>query len=243
MYPRALREKETSVLESVLPPDRPGYRRIRDLISSMVVLGEGRRGEGNIVLGFEGDAPIFNSPPAPVIAYGAIETTQDIFSITVRDCENDQIDVEILSAHGLPLPDHFEEKRRWSLSIWQPGMESPRSTGSVREIVIDDHVVFVLAQRDRRLWVHERESGMNLPVPVTTYYNALMLLKGIRDPAVSLHARLLFDGPGTYSDNDLRQAFLNYNAVRPKVAVRVPVLQRKESIWRSLLQRWSPKKA
>ena len=114
-YPRPLRPKELDLLETVLPVDRPAYRAVRTRLESMTVLGEGRRGEGDIMMGLPGDTPDTGSPLPPVIAYGAVETTRGSYSVTVREESGNQINVEIVSGGGTPLPDHYEEKRRWRL--------------------------------------------------------------------------------------------------------------------------------
>jgi hypothetical protein len=56
------------------------------------------------------------------------------------------------------------------------------------------------------------------PVPVTNYYNELMLLKQIRDPEIALSSRKLFERLDEYSDTDLANAFLAYNRLRTKIA-------------------------
>src|ERR1700690_798280 len=99
-YPRPLRPKELDLLETVLPVDRPGYRALRDRMESMTVLGEGRRGEGDLMLGIPPDAPDTVSPLPPVIAYGVVETTRDAFTISVREEAWAQINVEIVSGTG-----------------------------------------------------------------------------------------------------------------------------------------------
>ncbi len=219
-YPRTLRAKERDLLESVLPPDRPGYRKYRDLMETMQVIGEGRRGAGNLILGYPGQAPDLTSPLLPVVAYGVVETTQDRYTITVREFAGDQLDVEIVSAHDAEVPDHFEEKRRWTYATWRPGNASPASGTPVREVAIDNRSVLAIAAGEKRLWLYDGATGMNHPIPVTNYHNELMLHKQIRDPAIALQSGLLFDHLSSYSDEDLRAAFISYNAARRRVDVQ-----------------------
>jgi len=221
-YPRMLRPKERELLECVLPPDRPGYDRYRALIGVMQVIGEGRRGTGNFVLGREGDTPDISSPLSPVVAYGAVETTRDTFSVTVREYAGDQIDVEIVSSHGEEIPDHFEEKRRWTYSGWNPGEPSPATGSPVREVALDDSCTLAIAGTEKRIWIYDRATGMVHLLPITNFYNALMLQKGIRDPAVALRSALLFENLRSYTDADLRAAFVEYNAFRHRVTVTAP---------------------
>jgi hypothetical protein len=221
-FPRPLRAKEAELILAVLPADRPGYRAYRDLVASMVALGEGRRGLGNLILGFSGDIADRTSPLAHVIAYGMIETTLDLFSITVREYVGEQIDIEIVSSKGEQIPDHFEEKQRWTYSTWLPGYPSPATGVQPRETIIDDDHVLAIAAGEKRIWIYEGASGMNILIPVTNFYNEIMLRRGIRDPAIALNSSRLFTELATYSDEDLRAAFVSYNAVKPKVQVAPP---------------------
>ena len=219
VYPRILRPKEWDLLEFVLPVERAGYKHYRDLAFPMKVIGEGGRGRGNIILGIPGEQPDLLSPLAPVVAYGVVETVRDTFTVTVRECVANQIDVEIVSAKGEEVPDHFEEKGRWTYSAWQPGALSPATRLPVREVAIDDAVVLAVSREERRMWVYDAKNGMNILIPVTSFYNELMLHMGIRDSKVALSSNLLFEGLDTYSDDDLRSAFISYNKMRRKVDV------------------------
>lgn len=218
-FPRHLRPKERDLLEFVLPVERPGYRAIREVLAGMLVIGEGRRGEGNIVLGPADAIPDASQPLTPVIAYGVVETTAESFGITVREPYEGQADVEIVSRAGGEIPDHFEEKRRWTYSTWAPGLPSPSTGEGLREIAVDPSRTLAIASDERRLWIHDRTTGMVIPIPVTNFYNELMLTRQIRDPAIALRSQLLFESHRSYSDADLRGAFIAYNAVKRRVDV------------------------
>ena len=239
-YPRGLREKERDLLEFVLPEDRSGYRQYREWIASMVVLGEGRRGKGNLVLGTKGDKADVTSPLAPVIGYGVVETTLDRFSITVREYVGRQIDVEIVSTRGEEVPDHFEEKRRWTYSSWKPGVPSPATGHPLREVVIAGNLTLAIAKLEKRLWVYDRASGMNLLIPITNFYNELMLHRAIRDPQTALKSDLFFQNLDSYTDPDLRASFVAYNKLKRKVELEVapPIEEPKwlRSLFRKVLK-------
>ena len=221
----------------MLPLDRPGYRVLRELIAGMVVLGEGRRGEGNFVLGVEGEVLDSDASLTPVVAYGSVETTQDTYLVTVREPLGNQVDIEIVSRHGGEIPDHFEEKRRWSYSEWHPGSPSPATGSPVREVAIDGNTTLVIAALERRLWIHVADTGMVVPIPVTNFYNEIMLLKGIRDPAIALNSALLFGEGEVYADHDLRAAFIAYNAARQRVKISPPAPGYRSAGVRGLVRR------
>ena len=216
-YPRALRTKERELLESVLPVDRAGYRDYRDRITAMEVIAQGRRGEGDLILGSPGQEPDTQSPLPPVIAFGMIETTRGTFTISIREQWQGQINAEIVSERQQEIPDHFEEKRRWTYSSWAPGAASPADGGPVREIPVDPNVTLGFGILERRIWVHERSGGMVHLIPITNYYNELMRHKQIRDARVALSSSSFWDDLDRYSADDLRAAFVSYNTLRRRV--------------------------
>jgi hypothetical protein len=65
--------------------------------------------------------------------------------------------------------------------------------------------------------VYEQETEINHLIPVTNFYNELMLHKNIRDPKVALDSKRLFLEHEKYSDEDIAYAFLTYNRIRTKV--------------------------
>jgi hypothetical protein len=219
-YPRDLRPGERSLLHFVLPQEAPGYQKYRDLVEAMKVIGEGRRGRGNIILGRPGDIPDLTSPLPPVVAYGAVEMEQDTLSITVREVVGDQMDIEIVSSQEEEVTYQVTGGKRWTYSTWQPGSVSPSAQLPVREVVIEHGVVLAISREEGRLWVFDAQSGMNILIPITNFYNELMLHKGIRDPKVALSSGRLFSHLDEYPDEDLRAAFLAYNKVRRKVDIQ-----------------------
>jgi len=234
-YPRPLRSKELELLESVLPEHRAGYREYRDLIRSMIALSEGCRGAGNLVLGFKGDTADTTSPLAPVVAYGMVETTRDQYSVTIREYIGEQIDVEIVSNHGEAVPDHFEEKRRWTYSTWLPGQPSPATLLPVREVSVDEKAVLAIARHERRAWLYDAAAGMVHLIPITNFYNELVLHKNVRDPEIALKSNLLFDHLDTYTDADLKASFIAYNRLKKRIDVKEVVLPVHESGLKSFL--------
>jgi hypothetical protein len=218
-FPRPLRLKEQDLLESVLPFDRPGYKDVRQRLRSMLVIAQGRRGAGNIILGYHGRPADLTMPLPPVIAYGAVETTRGTFTISVGEIVDDQMDVEIVSGRSEEIPDYFEEKRRWTYSTWSPGQVSPATGAPVREVTVGTGLVLAVSRREKRLWIHDRSTGMVHLIPVTNFYNELMIHQHIRDPRVALAPARLFEDLDRHSDIDLRSAFVSSNAMKRRVVV------------------------
>jgi hypothetical protein len=191
----------------------------------LLVIGEGRRGAGEIILGSAADQPDFSAPLAPVFAYGMIETNFGGISITLREESCGQVSVEMVSHRSEQIPEQFEEGRRWSYSEWKPGKPCPQCGGAPREVLMRAHETgepefdMAVCAGDKRIWIHERSSGVNRLIPVTNYYNELMLKKNIRDPKIALSSANFFSSLSSYTDGELTAAFASYNRQRTKVRI------------------------
>jgi hypothetical protein len=222
-FPKQLSARDHEWIKWILPVDRPGYRQYHDMLQSMVVIGEGRRGNGEMILGHEGNEVDFSAPLAPVFAYGAIETNFGTISITIREMMDNQVSVEIVSHRSEEVPAEFEEARRWTYSTWKPGEVCPQCCSSVREVSMhtvtgkQEYFVLAVCGKDKRLWVYDETTQVNHLIPMTNFYNELMLHKNIRDPKIALDAKRLFTELSLFSDRDLVYAFLTYNKLKMKV--------------------------
>jgi hypothetical protein len=214
-------------LEWILPADRPGYSAFRAQLDGFQVIGQGRRGEGEVVLGLPGTVPDLGPPLGSVFSYGAIETNFGTISVTVREPVEGQASLEIVSHRAERVPDEFEEARRWTYAGWNPGEPCPQCGSAPREVAMrtgaGDRLVLAICVGDRRLWVHTAASLVNRLIPVTNFYNEIMLHKNIRDPKIALDSRRLFADLGSFTDGDLARAFETYNALKMKVHVDGPV--------------------
>lgn len=223
-YPRDLTPMERSLIEWVLPAGSPGYRRYREFVAEAAVIGQGRRGEGEIILGRRGTAPDFGSPLGPVFSFGEAATGADVVSVTVRELTDDQVSVEIVGRKTDAVPEEITVARKWTYADWKPGSPCPQCAAAVREVAVGGrprsgatgHTIAFCAA-DRRLWVYDAAGITCRPVPLTNYYNELMLLKNIRDPAIALDGKKLFDDIARYTDGELAGAFLAYNRLKIKI--------------------------
>ena len=223
--------------------DRVGYRTYRETIQSMKVLGQGRRGTGEIILGREGMNPDLDAPLPAVFAYGAIETNFGTISISLRELIDEQISVEIVNHRLEEVPLDFEESRRWTYSTWKPKHSCPQCGKHLREVAMhtvtgaDEHLTLAICVHDKRLWVFDSASEVNRLIPVTNFYNELMLHKNIRDARIALDSKRLFDELPHYSDADLTYAFLTYNKIKTKVhleGIVKPDRQEKASLLKTI---------
>jgi hypothetical protein len=222
-FPRELDALEREMLLWVLPEQRPGYAEYRKLIESWPVVAVGRRGEGNLILAEAGWNVDIESPLPQLFAYGVVEHEQGRLTISVRERVGMQLEFELEGASDRTTVAAFREIRRWSYSEWLPSQHCPSCRSNLREINLTttnaQTLVLVLCSQDRRIWVYDTRSGINALIPVTGFYNELMLQMGIKDPRIALDPTRLFSAPEAQSDSDMIRAFASYNRVRNKIAL------------------------
>ena len=110
------------------------------------------------------------------------------------------------------VPDNLSEIKRWSYSNWNPGNNAPNDNSEVREIIIEPNKsLLAIAPVHKKIWLHNFENEVNYLLPVTNYYNYLMIVKNIRDPKIILKNKLLFEELNSFTDEELVLAFVSYN--------------------------------
>jgi hypothetical protein len=233
----------------LLPADRSGYLEYRRLIGGWQVVGRGRRGEGNYVLAAPSERPDTESPLPQLFALGVVEAREGNVSIILREPLGNQVEFEIVKLQGEGVPGRLEEIRRWTYSTWLPLQACPACSGFVREVPMiteaGQKILLAICAQDRRLWVYEEASGVNHPIPVTNFYNELMLQKNVRDPGVALDSKRLFTDLDSFTDAELLRAFVSYNKLRTKVTLQTSILIPQEPrppLLQRLMRSISPRK-
>ncbi len=225
-YPRALTPLERELILWVLPSGSAGYGPYLDFIAGASVIGQGRRGEGEIILGAPGDHPDVESPLPPVVSFGVGRTEDDDVSVTVREILEAQMSVEIVGRKRDRVSPGARIEKLWTYAQWVPGRPCPQCGRPAREVEIAPGgpvgrpAVLAICAADHRLWIYDGPTGVCRPMPVTNYYNELMLFKSIRDPETALVSSRLFEHLDGYSDADLAAAFVAYNRVKSKIDLR-----------------------
>ncbi|HTP12296.1 MAG TPA: hypothetical protein VMM37_01660 [Bacteroidota bacterium] len=243
-FPRALTTQERDLLLWILPEDRAGYRTYRVFIETWTVAGPGRRGTGNYVLTPGGTRVDNESPLPPILAYGVVRTQDGDVAISIRERLEDQVEFEIVNLNGDSVPPALRETGRWTFSGWLPGQACPICTVEPREVGIltttGRRMVMAFCVNDERVWLHDGNDGVNHLIPLTNFYNELMLHTNTRDPKIALNARLLFTHLRTYTDADLVRAFASYNKLKSRIfldeGIQFPAAS-KRSLWSSLRSR------
>jgi hypothetical protein len=246
IFPRDLSALERELLLWILPADRSGYDSYRSLVEAWKIAARGRRGEGNYILARDGAAVDNESPLPQLLAYGSVQLETGEVTVSLRERLDDQLEFEIAGEYADAVAG-LQASRRWTLSTWLPSGVCPCCGGSLREVEMKTgsgrRLVLALCVKDRRLWVYDDRTGVNHPIPVTSFYNELMLQQNVKDPAIALDWRRLFTALGTFRDIDLSLAFMAYNRLRTKVILMEPLeLANKENLgWFARASRWLKK--
>lgn len=217
-FPRQLSSKEKKWLYAALPENKLGYKQYRDIIDNLLVLGYGRFGEGNFILGEEGDTIDLEVSSSPILAVANITFDIGKVYVTIHEELDAQIEVDIKGTAVDQIPDDLEQAKVWTYSNWIPGDKAPFDKSNVREIhLIKNEIVLVIAPIHKKVWVYNAKSGINHFIPVTNYYNEMMILLNNKDSNTALNPGRLFTNLDEFTDAQLAQSFLVYNKYSNRV--------------------------
>lgn len=207
-FPRKLNNAELNLLLLLLPESKPGYAKYREMINEFFVIGEGRFGNGNYFLGTKDDSVDLEISSSPILTSGKVITDKTTFDISINELSEGKIEFSVS-----PVPDEQEIYRVLNvvtLSDWVPGKKSPE--GNKVELFSIDGMNYILciAPVDKRIWLFEKSTGINYPVPVSNYYNELLRLTGEKRKEIHLSPDLLFENLKSYTESEIILAFLLY---------------------------------
>jgi len=219
-YPRKLSDRETEWLFYLLPEDRPLYAEYRAKINSMLVIDEGRFGEGNLVLGHEGDEPDLSYSSLPVFACGQIIYKECCLQVSIHELFDNKIEVSISNISGDKIPGTLTEASKWSYSYWKPGSASPFEGDRLREIDIKKtkgELVLALSPKNNSVWLYEAKSELNHIIPVTNFINELLRGNASIDKTKGINIAYVFENLKKFSDAEFVKALVQYNKQWKKV--------------------------
>lgn len=229
IFPRRLTDFEKKFLFCLLPEDRSGYLIYRDKIEKMVVIGEGRFGGGNFILGIEHDKPDLDIPSAPIFVCGEIIVKKHPNFISIHEEKDNKIEIDLGN-----LPSSNEDNSEiefWTYSTWLPGNNSPRKNCQPREIhIAGGKLVLAVSMEEERIWLYDSRIAVNILIPLTNFFNELMLYKKIKDPQIALNPKRLFTHLNDFSDNDLIQGFLCYNKYLNRVKIDESIFTKEKPV-------------
>lgn len=225
MFPRELSAREYAWIQWLLPADRPGYKRVLDSLHKLFVIGEGRWGKNDLVLGAIGDEIDRTEGMQPVVAFGELKGSPCDLTLSLHaPNELGQIEFQLSPSIGDVVPQKLEVRSKWTYSTWKPGLPCPATGTAVREVKLPasrDGLRLVIAPTKRVVWLHDSADMMNRLIPVTNFYNELVISQGIRDPKIALDHSLLFTDDARWSDAHLAEAFVRYNVLYKKVGLEL----------------------
>ena len=228
-FPRTLTEKEKEWLFTALPENKIGYKKYRDLIDSFSVIGYGRFGKGNLVLGDQNDTVDLEDSSSPIFAISNVAFEEANIYVTIHEEFDNQVEVDIKSMLGEKIPNNLHQTKIWTYSTWLPGQKAPSDNSDVREIhLIRDELVLAILPTHKKIWIYNSKSGINHFIPVTNYYNELMHLLENRDPETALNPGRLFANANDFTDEQLAQAFLVYNKHWNRVELDYHLFEKKD---------------
>lgn len=214
MYPRKLTSQEKEWILYLLPGDRKCYAEYRKLAEGMIVIGEGRFGEGNFVLGFEGDAPDFSYPSLPMFACGQIICEDSTIQVSLHEFYDNKIEYSINNLSGEEIPNDKTEIRRWSYSYWEPGDDSPFENDALHQYELSGkkgELVLALSPANHSIWLYDSHSEVNHVVPVTNFINELIRGDKRIDKKEGINLDYVFSNLKLFSLDDFRRALVEYN--------------------------------
>ena len=135
-FPRELYKSEKEILFSVLPESKSGYKKYRQRIDDMKVIGQGRFGGGNFILGFEGDEIDLDIPSASVFSSGIVISNESKFDVTIHEEEEEQIEYDISPFTKIDPEKEIKIESVTSLAFWNKNEKSPFTDLPVNEFVV-----------------------------------------------------------------------------------------------------------
>lgn len=239
-FPRKLKELERELLFSILPSEKSGYLTYREKIENKYVLGSGRFGETNLILGSKEEELNIQDASSTIFAAGSIIYNEGKIEISINEEIDDRIEFDI-SPKDYALVFKSKEIKRWNYSEWIPGQKSPKENSNLREVVISQgKYILAISPEEKRIWLHEYDSGINHLIPLSNYYNQLMIEKNIRDPKIALKPKLFFGNEtgkhSEYTDIELRNTFISYNKYLRKLDIKEETIITKTKSKRKFLK-------
>ena len=227
-FPRKLSEREKNWLLAALPENKLGYKQYRDIIETLSVIGLGRFGEGNYILGQENDEIDLNISSTPIFAVATIAFDVGKIYVAIHEELDGQIEVDINATASDMIPDDLSQAKVWTYSNWIPGKKAPFDNTHVREIhLVKNEIILVIAPAHKKVWVYNSKSGINHFVPVTNFYNEMIMQTNIKDTEIALNPGKLFSNLDDFSDEQLIEGFLVYNKYWKRVELDYHLFEKK----------------
>lgn len=208
-YPRKISTTEITLLFSILPQEKSGYNEYRKILPELYVIGEGRFGSGNLLLGSINAKPDLTVSSSPVFAIGSVHTKSTVYDLVIHSIVDSIIEFQI---EPYLVEDDFKIEKVITYSLWKPGMKAPEDGSTVYEYEIKyPEYMLAIAPSSKKIWLHDYKTGVNHIIPVSNFFNELMRLRNIKDDNQLKNPAKYFEKIDSFSSLELRLAFLMYN--------------------------------
>lgn len=225
-FPRKLTDDELELLFTVLPRNRKGYADYRQKIIESFVIGYGRFGGSNLILGAKDDKPDLTISSAPILAFGTLISQNGKANVLIHEYLDGLIEIDISLSGDFKIN---EAAKKWNYSEWIPGKTAPGDNSFVREIhLIKNKLVLAIAPVHKRIWVYDADSEINFIIPVTNYYNEVFRIAINKDKKSLPNIAEFFNNLDNFSDEILGQGFLSYNKYLNKINLDYKIFQKSE---------------
>jgi hypothetical protein len=214
-FPRDLTSREAELLYWLLPTEIEAYRPFKVFIDGSIVIGEGRWGEGDLMLAKIESEIDRTLGMSPVIAYGEALVAGSPLTISIHEPNiDDQLEVQFSGT--FPLDENSSIENKWCYSYWKPGEACPATGTPLKEIELKNAAgqilfTFAVSKAKRSLWLHHHRSGFNQLIALTGFYDELLRTKNIRDPNLVTRPSTFFDKMEEFTDTEYRQALIDYD--------------------------------
>ena len=223
-FPHELDPLERDMIFRQLPEHSKTYRRYREWIRQMKVVGLGKRGTGHLILAEHGVNPDTFQLVTPVFAVGGAEQSYAELTVVIHEVSDDSISVELMTLKGNFELFGVEKARLWSISDWKPGDGCPKCLNQIREIKLppkgDNKATLAICSNHHGIWIHDSELEMNHIIPLTGFMNELNRQEGLRKGRYEYHSpSRVFSELDKFSDLEFTNAFVLYNKFWRKLEV------------------------
>ena len=220
-FPRQLTAAEKTIIFSILPESKNGYKLYREKINNLLVIGSGRFGGNNYILGNREAEPDLSIPSSSVFALGTAVSGSNNIDVIIHEESDEQIEFDITSVSELSFEKDIRIEKVSCYSNWNPGEKILFEKAEVREYIISPgSYVLAIVPELKKIWLHDISTGVNHIIPVTNYFNELMRLKNIRDPKLALKPSNFFEHINEFKNDEIRKAFLMYDKYLSKFNIK-----------------------
>lgn len=209
IYPRRLTDAELKYLRYILPEQIAEYNNYFKQLSTLWVIGHGRFGHENLVIGEEETKNTHHSGLGSIFAAGVYIEDGIRTELLLHAMVEGQAEFDIMKQPA------ESSDASYTLSLWKPGVKLAGSKDKVREIPLTrDKLLLACDKEKRQFWIHEYATQFNRIIPATNLLNEIRFVAGLKG---DLKPKEIFMQLDSVSDELIVKAFVKYNKLFKKI--------------------------